>query len=259
MTVVPRVFDFRASLDGVLIATPSATHAEIALPYIERGIATFVEKPMVTTIADAEHMRGAAQQSGAFVFVGHTHLYNPAFRALCNLVTALGPIRYILCEGMNGNPGTDLSVLWDWLPHHLSMAMRLFGHEPGSVSARNIDGVSPTQAAVSRFLFGKIPLVCTTSWLSLLKRQNMKIVAEKGTLVFDDTTALKLILYDPAGEVTFPTYESEPPLSVELQAFCNSIRTGEIDRDHLADGTAIVRAIVAAEHSIEAGGRKIFI
>jgi predicted dehydrogenase len=63
-----------ASLDGVLIASPSATHAEVALPYIEAGIATFIEKPMTTALADAERIRDAAARSGAIVFAGHLML-----------------------------------------------------------------------------------------------------------------------------------------------------------------------------------------
>src|ERR1700704_6875527 len=70
-----------AGLDGVLIATQSATHAEVAIPYIEAGIATFIEKPMTTTVSDAERIRDAAERSGAVIFVGHIFLYHPAFLA----------------------------------------------------------------------------------------------------------------------------------------------------------------------------------
>ena len=54
----------RGGLDGVLIATQSAIHAEAAIPYIERRIPTFIEKPMATTLADAERIREAAERSG---------------------------------------------------------------------------------------------------------------------------------------------------------------------------------------------------
>jgi UDP-N-acetylglucosamine 3-dehydrogenase len=103
----------RTGLDGVLIATQSAMHAEIALPYIEAGIATFIEKPMTTALADAERIRNAAARSGAIVFVGHILLYHPAFLAALDLLPSLGAIRYLLCEGMNGSPRADLSMLWD--------------------------------------------------------------------------------------------------------------------------------------------------
>lgn len=58
-----------AKLDGVLVATPSATHAEVALPYIRAGSATFIEQPMTTRAVDTERIREAASRSGATVFV----------------------------------------------------------------------------------------------------------------------------------------------------------------------------------------------
>ena len=57
----------------------------------------------------------AAQSSaeGAIVFVGHIYLFHPAFLTALDLLPDLGPVRYVLCEGMNSNPRRDSSVLWD--------------------------------------------------------------------------------------------------------------------------------------------------
>jgi hypothetical protein len=94
----------RAALDGVIVATQSAAHAEVALPYIEAGIATFIEKPMATTVGDARRIRDAAERHRTIVFVGHIYLYNPAFLRALELLPALGDVRYLLCEGMNNRP-----------------------------------------------------------------------------------------------------------------------------------------------------------
>src|SRR4029079_18976719 len=85
-----------AGLDGVLIATQSATHAAVALPYIKAGIATFIEKPMATSVSDAEQIRDAAGLSGAPVFVGHIFLFHAAFLAALELLPTLGTVRYLL-------------------------------------------------------------------------------------------------------------------------------------------------------------------
>jgi predicted dehydrogenase len=134
LTIIARG-DPAPRLDGVVIATPSATHAEIALPYVTAGVPTFIEKPMVTTVADAERLRDAAEKSGGLVFVGHIFLYHPAFVAVLELVPKLGKLRYLACEGVNDRPRRDSSVLWDWLPHHLSMAGAIFGRDPAEVCA----------------------------------------------------------------------------------------------------------------------------
>lgn len=93
-----------AGCAGVLIASESATHAEVALRYIEAGVKTFIEKPMTTTVADAERIRAAAERSGTAVFVGHIYLHHPAFLAALDVLPSLGEIRYVLCEGMNDRP-----------------------------------------------------------------------------------------------------------------------------------------------------------
>ncbi len=248
-----------ACLDGALIATPSATHVELALPFIERGIATFIEKPMAMSIADAERIRDAANRSGAPIFIGHIHLYNPAFHVACELALTIGSIRYVMCDWMNGRPRAGESVLWDWLPHILSMAQEMFGNEPESVSAWGLVGGTQSQAAVARFQFGATSLVATTSWLSPYRCRRMAIAGDNATLVFDDAAERKLTLYAAKGEITYPKYEADLPLTREVAAFMDLVRGRVADRDHIADAIAITRAILAAEQSLRENGAASFI
>jgi predicted dehydrogenase len=246
-----------AGLKGVLIATQSAKHAETALPYIEAGMATFIEKPMATAIADAERIRDAARRSGAPVFVGHIFLFHPAFLAALELLPTLGRIRYLLCEGMNDSPRADSSVLWDWLPHDLSMARAVFGRDPNSVNAWSLTGGTKPEAAVSKFLFGDTPMISTVSWLSPVRRRRTTFVCEKATLVFDDKAERRLAVYGTKDEVGYPKYSDELPLTRQLSAFLDMVRSRRADASHIQMGAGIVRSIVAAEKSIEAGGRSV--
>jgi UDP-N-acetylglucosamine 3-dehydrogenase len=239
-------------LDGALIATESATHADVALPYIAAGIPTFIEKPMTTSVADAEHIRAAAERSGAAIFVGHIFLYHPAFLAALDLLPRLGAVRYLLCEGMNDNPRTDSSVLWDWLPHDLSMAHAILGRHPTMVTARQLAGDTTTQAAATTFRFDAVPVISTVSWLSSLRVRRTTIVTEQAMLIFDDKAERRLALHQ-GGDVTFPAYGDDAPLTRELAAFLKMVRSGRADAPHLEIGTAIVRSIAAAEHAIAAG------
>jgi predicted dehydrogenase len=245
------------SLDGVLIATQSATHAALALPYIEAGIATFIEKPMTTALADAERIRDAATRSGAVVFVGHIFLFHPAFLAALELLPALGAVRYLLCEGMNNNPRRDSSVLWDWLPHDLSIARAVFGREPERVASSSLAGGAHAQAALSRFEFGPTSLVSTASWLSPVRRRRITIACEKGTIELDDTAERRLRLYDAQGALSHPDYSDELPLTREMAAFLRAVRSREGSAAHLQTGIAIVRAIAAAERSVALGGEPV--
>lgn len=51
-------------LDAVIIATPPATHADIACFFLEAGIPVLCEKPLTTNVADAERMIAAAEKAG---------------------------------------------------------------------------------------------------------------------------------------------------------------------------------------------------
>lgn len=244
----------RRELDGVIIASPSATHAELALPYIQAGIATFIEKPMATSVADAKRIREDAQQAQTAVFIGHLQLYNPALQAALDLLPALGPIRYVHCDSANDNPRADASVLWDWLPHDLAMARAIFAAEPICVQAWSLTGTENIQAAVTRYQYGSASLVSMMSWLSLVRRTQVTICAEQGVLIFDDRAQQKLVLHQRDGKVSYPDYESELPLTRELRAFLDLIRSHSTDSSHTGLGIAIVRAIEAAEESIKNGG-----
>ena len=253
LTVVGRGAVPSQDLDAVIVATPGASHADVALPYIERRIPTFIEKPMAASLADAERIAAAARLSGTLVFVGHIHLYNPAFTALLELLPTLGGIRYVLCEGMNDAPASTASVLWEWLPHHLSMGRAILAGEPSSVEAWSLSGPDAPQAVISRFLFGKTPLVSVASWLSPGKRRQLTVSCERGTAVFDDAAERKLVLHGADGAISHPPYAAERPLTLELAAFLDAARRGETDRDHIAESTAIVRQIAGAERALNQG------
>jgi predicted dehydrogenase len=258
VTVIARGEKPVIGLDGVLIATQSANHADAALPYLEAGVATFIEKPMATTVSDAGRMRDAARRSGAPVFVGHVYLHHPAFMSALEFLPSLGAIRYVLCEGMNNQPRTDSSVLWDWLPHHLSMARSVFACDPGSVAAWSLSDGSTPLAAVAKFHYGNAPLVSMISWLSLVPRMQMTIVCDNGTLLFDDKAAgRQLTLYDRQGEASNPLYPEELPLTREMSAFLNLIRSGKADSRQIEAGFANVCAIAAVQESIGLGGRAL--
>ncbi|WP_163645815.1 Gfo/Idh/MocA family protein [Mycobacterium conspicuum] len=243
---------------GVLIATPSATHADVAIPFIDAGVPTFIEKPMATTVYDAIRISEAALRSGAPVVVGHVHLHNPAFQAAKKLLPDVEPVQAVFWEGMNHHPRSDSSVLWDWLPHGLSMARALFDANPGSVQAWGVGAASRFTAASAKFAFGEIPLIANVSWLSPPKRHRLTIVGEDNSLTFDDTADRKLSLHTSRG-ASHPGYDDELPLTRELQAFLGVVRAGHLDTAQIKSEVALVRAVAAAEESARNAGKPVAI
>ena len=255
---------------------PIVTHATLALPFISKGIPVFIEKCLTDSVADARRLEIAARKSGSLVHVGHVHLHNPAFLKAKELAPSLGPIRYLMFEGMSNGPvRSDASVLWDWLPHPLSMALGLFQRGPKSAQAWGINLLRPRSKTlydlgVARFDFKDATLLCTVNWVAPEKRTKMTIVGRKSTLVHTDTDPRKLALYEGMGPavdgskvtpqipaITHPPYESGWPLEYELRAFVAAIRKESHDRSELEFGRRIVELVEAAHESIKKGGRKV--
>ncbi len=265
-----------ADLDGVLIATPGSTHAEVALPFIERGIPTFIEKPLTTSLRDALALQRAAEKSRTRVFVGHVHLYNPAFLKAKALARRAGRIRVLFAEGMNNGPyRDDMSALWDWAPHDLAMALDLLGRSPIAVQAAGFAALRPQTTLHDvvtvhlRFREG-MELFGTYSWLAPEKRKRFTIVGTKDTIVFDDTAEQKVTVYRGLGptvdgahvhrsapEVFRPPYSPTPSLTAELHAFLSMVRTGQKPRSDLQQSIDVVRILDASEKSIAHSGRWI--
>lgn len=243
---------------GVVVATPSATHADVAIPFIEAGVPTFIEKPMATKVADAIRIRDAALRSGAPVVVGHVHLFNPAFQAAKQLLPEVGTVQAVFWEGMNERPRSDSSVLWDWLPHGLSMAQDLFDGDPSSAQAWCSGRASRCETAIASFGVNGVPFFAAVSWLSSHRRHGMTILGSDNSLIFDDTAHDKLVLRSSKG-TSYPEYGSALPLTSELEAFIALMRNGKLDANQLERDLAIVRTIAAAEESARNGGRLVVV
>lgn len=251
---VPLDRDIPDGLDGICIATPSATHAEIALRCIEKGIPTFIEKPLTTSAADAERVQGAAAKAQVLVYVGHIHTHNPAFIAVCDLLSQIGKIRSVSFEHLYAVARADSSVFWDCLPHTFSMALRLLAQKPERVQAWSLTQTPSglTESGTVRALFDNVPVFSEMSWLSPVKRTSLTIIGTEGTIFLDDTAKEKKIALHK-GDITYPSYDTTPPLTRELESFLAAIREGERSHPSLEEGVAIVRMIEAAEAAAHTG------
>lgn len=276
----------QAGVQGVIVATPGSTHAEVALPFIKAGIPTYIEKPLTLSMADARKLERAAKKSGALIFCGHLHLYNPAYQVAKQHAQHAGKLRYISFEGMNNGPfRDDMSAMWDWASHDVYLAMDLLGGQlPKSVQAWGIAALRPKTnlydfSLIKMMFAGGVEAISMTSWLSPEKRKNVTIVGESDSIVFDDTlSSNKVTLYkglvpgltspdkgrrggvlrqEPT--VSYPSYSEKSPLQAELEAFIDAIKTGQQPRTGLPEGVAVVRVLAAAEKSIALDGKRILV
>jgi predicted dehydrogenase len=111
-------------IEAVVIATPVATHFELAMKMLDAGKHVLVEKPLARSVEEVERIGTLAQKKNKLAMVGHTFLYNAAVRYVKKLIDseALGKIRYIYSQRLNlGRIRGDVDALWNFGPHDISI------------------------------------------------------------------------------------------------------------------------------------------
>lgn len=136
--------DLPAGADLVVVASPPARHASDAIRCLDRGAAVLVEKPLCTTLADADAIVAAADRGRGLVYAENL-LFAPVVTAATRLVADLGPLRHLEVRSLQGRPdwgdfltpGWGGGTLFDLGVHPLAVALVLAGaDEPVTVSAR---------------------------------------------------------------------------------------------------------------------------
>ena len=127
----------REDIRAVVIATPAATHFELALQALQAGKDVFVEKPLALSVSEGEKLVAEAKRRERVLLVGHVLEYHPAVKKLLQLVAEgeLGQIYYIYSNRLNwGRIRTEENALWSFAPHDVAIMLRLLGEMPERVT-----------------------------------------------------------------------------------------------------------------------------
>jgi UDP-2-acetamido-3-amino-2,3-dideoxy-glucuronate N-acetyltransferase len=250
-------------VNGVVIATPSFTHYELAKSALLAGKHVYVEKPVATSSEQTLELNALASEMDLVLMVGHLLLYHPAVNRLRQLIREgyLGQIKNIASDRLNTNKfRPDKSVIWDLAPHDVSMMSYLMDQEPedivsvigyqnredGLVDDAHIDMVFPNDVA------GHIHI----SWVHPVKQVKLLVRGTHRTAIIDDTLGEnKLHLFNkddvssPIEE--FPEYLDIEPLKLECQHFINCMRHGYDPKTNGMNGYHVVRVLEMAERKME--------
>ena len=122
-------------IDAASIVTHTLAHYETAKRLLSEGIDILIEKPMTSTLEEADEINHLAHQKIHIVQVGHIERFNPAFHKLKEHVTSP---RFIECHrtGPFVNRATDVSVVLDLMIHDIDLILSLVPSE-----IRHIDAV----------------------------------------------------------------------------------------------------------------------
>ena len=225
-------------LAGVIIATPTKFHFELAKLALESDKDVLIEKPMTLTSEEARQLVDLAKKRKRILMVDHTFLYNEAVIKIKEIIDSgeIGEILYI--DSVRANLGLfqlDSNVIFDLAVHDFSIIQYLTSKKPLSVQGfgkshvNKQEDVSYVTAEYTDGIFAHLHL----SWLSPLKVRLMSIVGTKKMLVYDDMNASQKIQVYEKG-VTF-----EPNLFRKLEAAFITYRSGDVWSPNIKEKEAL--------------------
>ncbi len=272
------------SVDAVAIATPVSAHYPLAKQALEHGKNVLIEKPMTSSVEEAESLIALAKTNGKVLMVDHTYLYTPAVQQMKTLIDdgTLGSLQYIDSTRINlGLFQKDVNVLWDLAPHDISICNYLMEEKPLAVQAV---GVSHTENNLENIAYltlhypnNKIAHF-NCSWVSPVKIRQMLIGGDKKMIVFNDLeTTEKLKIYDKGytvlpesdrdkilvdyrtGDIRIPKLPQKEALGGMAQDFVNAILKGTTPISDFNSGLEVVAILEAASESILNKGKEVLI
>ena len=276
--VVSSLESLAGQVQAVSIAAPTESHLSAAEPFLKRGVATLIEKPIAATSEQARKLLKLAKEHGTFIQVGHTERFNPAVVALRDL-----GVEPCFIEAVRVSPfpfrSMDVGAVLDLMIHDIDLVLDLVKDCPVDVQAVGAGVLGEHEdLADARLTFGNgcvAKLVC--SRVALETRRSLK--------VFTDDLYIDLDLHKKTGftvsksrnaavvkealdkaentnnQVAVPKWtdliQTEPldiqdrePMRLQLEGFVDCVRNkGQRPVVSGSDGAA---AVVVAEQIVEA-------
>ncbi len=248
-----------SGLDAAIVATTTEHHHAVGMALLRKGIHLFIEKPISTTVAQADELVGLAKSNGLVLQIGHVERFNPAWRAVAARVRRP---RYIEAVRMSGYTfrSTDIGVVLDLMIHDLDLVLSTVRSEVVEIDALGFTVFGPHEDmahAHLRFANGCIANL-NTSRTSFYSQRTMQIVTDRvyGSVDFADFSArivrpskqvlrgeidvqamsveererVKHNLFTDMLPVTDLAVEKRNAIQDEQADFLNSIRTGRRPR-----------------------------
>jgi predicted dehydrogenase len=270
-------------INAIVIATPISTHYKLALEALQKNKHVFVEKPLTSSVKEAEHLIQEASNRNLTLHVDHTFAYTPAVRKIKELVDdgSLGEMYYYDSVRINlGLFQKDVNVLWDLAVHDLSIMDYVILEKPIAISATGISHLNgnPENTAYMTLYFAKKLIAhLHVNWLAPVKIRQTLFSGSRKMLVYNDLEpSEKIRVYDTgihtsaspekmremlvsyrSGDIWSPHLKKTEALQFQVFHFCESVKNGTPTETDGHSGLRVVRALEAAQISMGAKGRPV--
>jgi UDP-N-acetylglucosamine 3-dehydrogenase len=250
--------------DLVVVAVPTNLHFEVTNYALDTGHHVLVEKPIASTLEEAETLIQLAKRRSVHLAVGHVERFNPAVMALKQLLAQgdLGTIFSLHARRLGPFPPRirDVGVTLDLATHDLDAMRYLTGEEVAHVYAETQQRVHQTHEdlllGMVRFVNGALG-VLDVNWLTPSKVRELTVTGERGMYLvnylsqdlyfyendYSPTSwdALRSITGVSEGTMTRLKVQKSEPLRLEYEDILTAIEQDSQPTVTGEDGLAVLR------------------
>jgi len=228
--------DLIGKVDAVSIAVPTNEHFAVARDFLSAGVDTLLEKPMTSTIEEADELISLAESQQAILQIGFVERFNPAIQALNTIIE-----KPLFIESHRLHPffhrGTDVDVVLDLMIHDLDIISHIVNAPPTNVEAVGIsvlsDKIDISNARIT-FASGCVANV-TASRVTGKQMQKIRFFSYEGYHSVDYATREVVSLSRKRGDSGHAeimsnniTIEDRDPLEEEIKSFVGSVISREM-------------------------------
>ncbi len=252
---VPLVQDYRdiPPIDAVSICTPTVTHAQIASYFLNKGIHTFVEKPIAFSLEEADQLIKLAQEKNLKLQVGHVERFNSAFTTIEPI--AQNPL-FIECHRLNlfPNRSLDIGVVMDLMIHDIDIILGLVNSPVKDIQAVGINVLTDKEDIANARLTFANGCVCNVTASRVSPEVTRKIrLFTKNAYISLDYAKQEASIYskDERGihKRNIPI-EKEEPLKKELEHFLDCVRDNQRPKVSGIEGREALKVALAITQKI---------
>jgi predicted dehydrogenase len=224
-------------VDAVSIVVPTKYHFEVARVFLAKGVHVLLEKPITTTLAEADALIAMAAERHAVLQVGHLERFNPVVMGLDGLLTKPGFIEAIRIAPFKPR-GTDVNVVLDLMIHDIDIIQNMLKSPVKQINSIGAPVFTAEEdIANARILFenGCVANV-TASRISLKSERRMRIF-QPDSYISVDFQNKKLAVFRKGDGEMFPgvpnvqmeekIFDQGDALKSEIEAFLAAIVSGK--------------------------------
>lgn len=265
---IEQLLNTHSEVQAASVAVPTVHHVEVARQLMQSGVDVLIEKPLASSLAEADELIEIAEKTHRIAQVGHLERFNPAVRATLPFITT--PMFFEVHRLSVFTPRSlDVDVVLDLMIHDLDAVLSFVNSPIKEIRAAGLPILSNKvdianariefeSGCVANFTASRVSTEKVRKLRFFQPRQYISIdYSRQDVLVFTVGSSEGVPSANPEIKVSKPAIIPEEPLHAEIQAFLNSVRTRQKPIVSLEDGRRALAIALEVLEQIESHAARL--